>query len=102
MPARSDKTFTVLNSHNSVEDNGVSMTRAPVDHFAIGLLINKEKNAPVKPTTNENAISVPICKPFAVRYRLTPNSDNMVDMTSITARLVAKNKKIRFMSIPLK
>ena len=49
------------------DEDGASITRAPVDHFAIGLLINKEKMAPVNPTTSENAINVPRFKPLPAR-----------------------------------
>jgi hypothetical protein len=96
IPARSDKFLTVLTNHNSVLVDGAPITLAPVDHFAIGLLMSKEKMAPVKPTTSENTINVLKLRPFAVKYRLTPSNDNTTDITSITARLVAKNKKIRF------
>ena len=58
------------------------MTRAPVDHFAIGLLISREKIEPVKPTTSENTISIGRFSPVPVRKRSTPSSDNTIDITA--------------------
>jgi hypothetical protein len=55
----------VLTSHSSVELAGWSMTRAPVDHLAIGLLISSEMIEPVKPTTSENTSSAPTLIPGA-------------------------------------
>ena len=91
MPARCASALTVSTNHSSVLVDGASMTRAPVDHFAIGLLISSEKIAPVNPTTSENTIKVPRLRPLAVS-----------DITNSTARLVARNRTIRFIQRPLK
>src|SRR4051812_39758899 len=96
MPARSDSALTVLTSHSSVDDDGVAITRAPVDHLAIGLLISSEKIAPVKPTTSENASRLPSCSVLPDPGRPMPSSDRTMDSTSITARLVAINRTMRF------
>ena len=73
------------------------MTCAPVVHLAIGLLINNEMNAPPKPMIMAKPSSAPKFKPLAVKKRLTPNKEATTPSTSITARLVTINRKIRFM-----
>src|SRR3569623_861002 len=97
IPARSDKRLTVSSSQNSLEFDGVSITCAPVDHLAIGLLINKEKIDPVNPTTSENTSSIGKLRPALVRKRSTPSRDSTMLITAITAMLVAMNRKMRFM-----
>ena len=96
MPAFAANRCTVSSNHCSVELAGYSITCAPVDHFAIGLLINKEKIAPVKPTTSENTNNMPTLSPWADKNRSTPSTDNTIDMTAITATFVSTNKRIRF------
>ena len=67
IPARSASLRTVSTNHCSVEFDGCSITCAPVDHLAIGLLMSKEKIEPVKPATSEYASNIGIFKPCAVR-----------------------------------
>jgi len=86
-----------MTSHNSVDEVGLSMTRAPVLHLAIGLLINREKIDPVKPTTSENTSRLPRCRVLPRAGLPTPNKLRTSDSTSITARLVAIKRTIRFM-----
>jgi len=73
------------------------MTRAPVLHLAIGLLIRSEMMEPVKPTTSEKMASAWMSRPFAVRKRLTPSRLSVAVRTSMTATLVARNSTMRFM-----
>ncbi|MNN51076.1 hypothetical protein D3C81_1656940 [compost metagenome] len=96
MPARCASLLTVSISHSSVLDDGASITRAPVDHFAIGLLINSEMMEPVKPTTSENTSSIGRFRPACEMKRSTPSSDRTTDITAMTAIFVAMNRKIRF------
>ena len=76
------------------------MTCAPVDHLAIGLLINSEMNAPPKPMTAANSSSVPRLSPALDRKRLRPSTLTTMLSTSITARLVRMNRMTRFMTMP--
>jgi len=91
--------LTVATSHCSSGVAGVSMTRAPIDHFAMVLDRRSETIDPVKPTTAENTRSEPMFSPFAVRYRFTPRIDSVMDSTNITAMLVMRKSTIRFMAI---
>src|SRR5450830_2149390 len=97
IPARSDRARTVLTSHNSVDELGLSITRAPVLHLATGLLISKEKIEQVKPTTSENTIRLPRFKVLPRAGLPTPSKLRTMDSTSITARLVTTKRTIRFM-----
>ena len=76
--------------------SGLSITRAPVDHFAIGLEISSEKIAPPKPTTSENTSSIPTLMPFSVRKRSTPSTLSTTDSSTTTARLVSKEEHNSF------
>ena len=67
IPASRDNLPTVERSQFSVEFAGVVMTRAPVDHFAIGLLIKSEMIDPVKPTTSEKTSKLPRFSPVPYR-----------------------------------
>src|SRR5450830_69246 len=98
-PARSARLRTVFTSHSSVELAGWSITRAPVDHLAIGLLISSEMIDPVKPTTRENTSRAPTLMPCALTARPTPSTLRTMDSTSITARLVARNSTMRFIQV---
>src|SRR3569832_2440891 len=93
MPARSASLLTVSSSQNSVEFDGVSITCAPVDHLAIGLLISSEMMEPVKPTTSENTSSIGRLRPALVRNRSTPSKNNTMLITAMTAMFVAMNRK---------
>ncbi len=84
-------------SQSSVEFDGVSITRTPIDFFAIHLEIASEMNEPPKPITAAKISSEPRFSPFAVRYGSTPRMRMVNDSTSTIARLVARNKTIRFM-----
>ncbi len=101
MPARSASLRTVVSSQASSASRGWVITCAPVDHFAIVLDISSEMMEPVKPTISEKIISMPTSSPLAVRKRSMPNSRNVTDSTSNTARLVARNRKTRFIGILL-
>src|SRR3569832_623102 len=96
MPARSASLLTVSSSQNSVEFDGVSITCAPVDHLAIGLLISSEMMEPVKPTTSENTSNNKKKKPTQNRNQSTPSKDNTMLITAMTAMFVAMNRKFRF------
>ncbi|CFN65342.1 Uncharacterised protein [Bordetella pertussis] len=101
MPARSASWCTVSSSQASRWLAGAlgSMTRAPVLHLAMGLLISSEMIAPVKPITAEK-ISRPVrFSPCAVRKRSTPRMRIVADSTTMTARLVIRNRKMRFMLV---
>ena len=76
------------------------ITRAPVDHFAIGLEMRSEMNEPVNPTTAENTSNMPMFSPLAVRKRFTPRIESVTDSTSITAMLVTRKSTMRFMALP--
>jgi hypothetical protein len=98
MPAFSACLRTVSTSQNSVEVEGLSMMRAPVDHLAIIFDMASEMKAPPKPMMPAKTSSVPRLRPFAVRYRFTPSTLAAIDSTSITARLVTRNSTMRFIS----
>jgi hypothetical protein len=78
---------------------GWVMTWAPVDHLAMVLDISSEMNEPPKPISAANASSMPRLRPLAVRKRFTPSRLAVTLRTSMTARLVARNRKIRFMVV---
>jgi hypothetical protein len=59
MPARSASRRTVCTSEASAWPSVPSIRCAPVDHFATVFDISSEMNAPPKPITAENTISVP-------------------------------------------
>src|SRR5436190_14690730 len=86
----------VSKSHTSDSLRGVSMTCAPVDHFAIDFDIRSEMIAPTNPTTNENRSSDGTSIPFACTTRSSPRRRSTIDSTSTTARLVMRNRMIRF------
>ena len=87
---------TLATNHRSVSFCGVSMTCAPVDHFAIGFEIKSEINEPVKPTTAENANNIHKFRPLAVINWLTPSALVTIVSTSMMAILVSRNKNTRF------
>ena len=65
--ARLANLATVSTNQTSVEDDGCSITRAPVLHLAIGLDINKEMKEPPKPISAAKASNMPKLSPLAVR-----------------------------------
>ena len=97
MPARWAWAATVFSSHCSVEFDGWAMTRAPVDHLAIGLDSSSEMKAPPKPIRPANISSLGRSRPFEVRKRFTPSRLAVMPSTSMMPRLVAINNRVRFM-----
>src|SRR6185436_19521961 len=73
-----------------------SMTCAPVDHLAIGFEISSEKIAPANPTTAENTSRPVTLIPSALSQVLRPSTLMITDSSSTTARLVARNRTMRF------
>src|SRR5436309_14027848 len=98
IPALSASFFTVATSHDSDSLRGLSITCAPVDHLAIDLDIRREMMAPVKPTNAEKTSSPEGFSPLAASMRFSPSTLLMIDSTTITAMLVARNRMIRFMA----
>jgi hypothetical protein len=99
MPALSASFFTVETSQNSVVPSVPSMTRARVDIFAIHLEMSSEMIEPPKPITAENTSSETGSIPSAVRNWPTPSTLRMMDSTTRTAMLVARNSTMRFMGV---
>src|SRR5205814_1624532 len=95
-PAVWESLRIVSKSQTSASLRGVSMTCAPVDHFAIDFDIRSEMIAPTNPTTNENTSSEGTSIPFACTTRSSPSRRSTIDSTSTTARLVMRNRMIRF------
>src|SRR3954471_1004734 len=83
-------------SQNSVVPSEPSITRAPVDIFAIGLEMRSEMIEPVNPTTAENRSRLERFRPSAVRKRSSPRTLTMIEMTARTATLVSRKRAIRF------
>src|SRR5208283_489292 len=98
-PALSARRLTVASSQVSLSLRGAVMTCAPVDHLAIVFDSNREMNAPPKPITAENTSSAPRLSPFAASAWLSPSTSVTIDSTTITARLVMRNRTMRFMDI---
>src|SRR5512132_313953 len=90
----------VSTSHASASFDGDWITCAPVVHLAIDFDISSEMIAPVKPTTSEKTRSCPYAKPCAASAWSRPKSFSTTDSTTTTARLVARNRMIRFMGDP--
>jgi hypothetical protein len=67
MPARWACEATVFISHSSVALDGCWITRAPVDHLAIGFDIHSEMKAPPKPIRAAKPSRAPRFRPLAVR-----------------------------------
>jgi hypothetical protein len=59
--------------------------------------ISSEMKAPPKPMTAAKTNNMPTFRPLAVRNLLTPSRLVATLRTSITARLVARKRTIRFM-----
>ncbi len=97
IPALSASRLTVASSQVSPSVRGVAMTCAPVDHFAIVFDSSKEMNAPPNPRMAENASSAPRFNPFAASAWLRPSRLVTIVSTTITARLVTRNRMTRFM-----
>src|SRR5436190_19444127 len=101
-PALAASRRTVSTSHASCSLAGWSMTCAPVLHLAIDFDISSEMIEPVKPTTAEKASSGPSCSPACPMPALSsPSRCSTTPSTSITARLVAMNRTMRFMALTL-
>ena len=63
----------------------------------MGLEISSERIDPVKPTTSEKASSAPTSMPLSLRNRFSPSTLMTIDSNTMTAMLVARNRKMRFM-----
>ena len=96
--SKNSSLVAVSTSHTSVDDDGCSMTRAPVLHLAMVFDMSSEMKAPPKPITAAKASSMPRFRPLAVRKRLTPSRLATTLSTSMTARLVARKSRTRFMA----
>ena len=72
------------------------MTFAPVLHLAMGLLISNEMIAPLKPMTLDITSKALRFKPPGPAIWPIPSKLSTIEMTRVTARLVAINRKMRF------
>src|SRR5450432_2408746 len=97
MPALSASFLTAATSHASPSLAGVWITCAPVVHFAIDFDMSSEMIAPVKPMTAEYTSSAPGLSPLAASIWFRPSALVTTLSTSITAMLVTRNRKMRFM-----
>ena len=97
IPALSASLRTVSTIHVSSLFWGSLITRTPELHFAIGLLISSEINAPPKPRRSEKPSKAGKFSPLAVKKRLTPSKLAIMPNTATMATLVSTNKKMRFM-----
>ena len=100
MPALSANLRTVSRIHASSALPGWVISLTPALHLATGLEISNEMIAPPNPMIKANPSSEPRFNPAGVRKRLTPSRLATIPSTTTTARLVATNRKIRFMNSP--
>jgi hypothetical protein len=89
---------TVSSSQRSLASAGWPITRAPVLRTAIQRDRASEIKAPPMPNTAANPNSAGRSRPFWVRNRSTPSRRLVTASTASTARLVSRNKPIRFMA----
>ena len=96
MPARCAWARIVSTSHCSVLLAGCSMTRTPMERLAIHLDRNSEMSAPPNPNRAAKTSRPPRSLPREVMYWSMPRRRATTESTRTTARLVARNRKIRF------
>jgi len=96
MPAWVARRCTVETSQASSAFAGWVMTRAPVERLAMNLDMASEISAPPKPRIAANTSRPPMSCPVLARYWSMPSRRIETDSTARTARLVARNRKIRF------
>ena len=87
---------TVFSSHASTSVLGEVITSAPTDALAMLLESSSEIIEPVNPTTAAYAKTLPVS---CARFR--PVMCRIILITTSTAILVAKKRKMRFMCAPL-
>jgi|GEM_PF-3405009 len=103
MPASRAWRRTVSSNHCSVLLRGCSMTWTRMVFLAIHLEMAREMNEPPKPNTAakiSRAFRFRLV-PDSSRIRSTPRRRSTMLSTTMIARLVARNRKIRFIVAPM-
>lgn len=88
---------TVSTSQASVVFDGALITRTPIIFLAIHLETAREMSDPPKPITAAKISSAVKFSPCPFSHGSTPSRRMLTESTSKMARLVARNRTMRFM-----